>query len=433
MVNFATGLADLGWEVTVLTVKPNPYNPLERRLDLDIPEHRLAEISVVAVDTPLEVRFLYAARACAHRVLKTLRYFGSPPGAALKPESDDISPNRQSTFPWLLALVDHGYRRAFSQAKGLARGYDALWVSYGPRYMVDVGGLLADRFSSAGFVMDVRDPIVRSGSFADPRSTGRQRRTEAKLAQRADAVTLVSGPLLENAVAFTCPVSVISNGFGELEKLVGNPVEAPDVRRPFTLYYGGRLSPAQDARALAAACRKLNETVPVVVQYAGTDFSAFSQAFEDQNAGQLLSNLGLVSRPDSLAHAKAADVVAVFSWNDSEKGILTGKIFELIALNTPIAVLMVGESRGSALSEMFQGDPMRRVFETSLDEGNVQEIVDFLISAPRFDENFRKEFQGISRYKQYSYPVLCEKLSAVLGSAVESRKLASRQAGDDQR
>lgn len=269
--------------------------------------------------------------------------------------------------------------------------------------------------------MDVRYPIVRRGALRDDRGVRDQERRERLVAARADGLTQVSPHLLSDDLEVTIVSATIPNGFEE-QLAADRPERSSNRPRDvFVAYYGGRIYPAQDVRPFALACRILSESRPVRVEYAGQSAATFIAAFREAGAESLVLNLGVIPREESLRRARNADVVPVFSWNTSEKGILTGKVFELIAVNTPIAVIVAGEHRTSALAELFEGDVMRRVFGTATDEESVGELVDFLEFTAHLPNVVLREFAGADRYADYSHASLSRRLSDVIESLLETR------------
>ena len=427
IVNFAVGLTELGWDVDVLAVGPNTFNPLERRLDFEYPEERLRKVRVVEVSPPWEAKALYAIRGILRTLFglpgKVRRRADGPLGEAEKPPSapDGRSVARGPLKRLLDSVLDRGYRRVFSRASGLASGYDAIWTSFGPRVMVDVGLDMSRRFPSAAFVMDVRDPLVRPSLARDAREVSDQKARETRLARSSvDALSLVSEYFIEDPASFRAPIATIPNGFDVTLAVWPRPQK--QVERPLTVYYGGRLYPAQDVRPLAAACLAVSQSRAVRVEYAGPDAAEFVEAFASQGADHLVQDLGVLSRGDSLRHAREADVVTVFSWNTTERGILTGKVFELIAIDTPIAVVVAGDHATSALAEMFEGDRLRRVFGDSLGSEAIDELADFIRGARDIPEEVRAGWRGVEKYREYSHPVIVQRLSQCLEDAVARRR-----------
>ncbi len=437
IVNFAAGLRELGWDVDVVTVGPNPFNPLERHLDLHCPEEQLRGIRVIEVDPPWEAKALYWARGAVSPLLRGAasavsqwRDRTEPRGRARRGSAaaePGPNPPHPAVTPWaplrraLDAVLDGAYRRVFVKASGLSAEYDAIWPTYGPRVMVDVGLDMARRFPGAAFVMDVRDPLVGRSSL-DARERSAQVAREMRLARsRVDALSVVSEPCVDHPSAFSAPIVEIPNGFEVRLTSRHNRVQK-DARTPLTVYYGGRLYPAQDVRPLAAACRLVSRSRAIRVEYAGRDGADFAAAFESQGVGHLVADLGMLTRSESLERARAADVVAVLSWNTAARGILTGKVFELIAIDTPIAVVVAGDYATSALAQLFSGDPVRRVFGDSLDPEAVSDLADFIRHARDIPDGVRLAFSGASRYREYAHPVLARRLSRCIEEAVSRRK-----------
>jgi hypothetical protein len=135
----------------------------------------------------------------------------------------------------------------------------------------------------------------------------------------------------------------------------------------------------------------------------------------------LVRDHGRVSRPEALELAAAADVAVVLSWNTDEKGVMTGKIYELIATDVPILVLVAGDHAGSSLASVLAGDPLRRVFNSAADPDNTAEVRSFLEGLPCTDARVMEEFSGPVRYESMSYPAIVAGLDDFLTSLLERR------------
>lgn len=430
IVNMARELHALGWEVDVLTVDANLANPLERRLDLGVPDVLLDGVRVVSAPVPAEAKVLYRAREAAARVVARVRGSRRGNGREIPARSGGAGSATEVTggaagllYRTLLTRVDRGYIRTFARAQGLRSAYDVVLVSFGPRYMVDAGVALADRFPGAAFVMDVRDPVVRRKGVESEWQQEEQRRAERLLAERADGTTVVSQHMIFAPETFRGPIRDVPNGFSvdPTPERASSRGDDGGGEGPLRVFYGGRLYAAQRLDVLAAACLELSGTREVVVDYAGPDSQAFVQAFAEHGAQALVRDHGRVSRPEALELAAAADVAVVLSWNTDEKGVMTGKIYELIATDVPILVLVAGDHAGSSLASVLAGDPLRRVFNSAADPDNTAEVRSFLEGLPCTDARVMEEFSGPVRYESMSYPAIVAGLDDFLTSLLERR------------
>lgn len=425
MLALSEGLSELGWTVDVLTVNANPFNPLESRLDLDVEPGPL--VSVITFDSPRVARILYAVRGYLAKARRTSFH-----GVTRESTARKGTRGKRLQLLKLASLsnrrarkaIDAGYVGRFAKARGIGHEYDVVFSSFGPRYMVDAGIALSHRFPSAALVVDIRDPIVRKKGAETPQETSCQLRMEERMASVADGISVVSVEMLSFPEdRYRGVVSVIPNGFHAL------PPAAAPIRTSrsevLKLYYGGRLYENQRLESLVLACLALHQDIPVIVEYAGPDGADFLSRFEKHGAGGLVHLNGFLPRDAALALATSCHVAIVLSWHTSEKGVMTGKVYELIALNLPVVAIVVGDHAGSSLAQAFVGDPLRRVFSNEPDDGDtVESIADFLVFASSAPQVLRARFSGPETYADMSYARIVHSLNTFLETVVRHKGLA---------
>lgn len=416
VTNLAMGLVDNGWDVDVLTVDANLANPLERRLDLGYDEELLQRVRIISAPAPWTARILYRVRGLRGGGTQTFRAGEASSAGRFQRTLSSFRSfvNRQG-----LKVVDRSYVKAFSRVSPPRAAYDVVLASWGPRYMVDVGVAVAKRFPEARLVIDVRDYIVRRQDVIDPEALAQQRSIQSTMYAKADGVTAVSRHMLSGLESYEGAFREITNAF---EVPSDQQARTAPNNEVLTLYYGGRLYPGRRMDALVLACIKVSQNRPIKVQYAGPDGAAFEAAFHEFGAGGLVENLGMVSRDHSLRLGRGADVAIVLSWNTVEKGVMTAKVYELIASDVPIVVLVTGDHKTSGLAELFSHDPLRKVFGVGGDSHNVDEVARFLVSAADAPVEVRQQNFGPEKYASVSYPHVTRELSNFLRSLmVEDR------------
>lgn len=429
--NFAVGLAREGWQVDVLTVKANRFDPQEMsRLDLGFPIASLEGLEIIERRPPVEAILYHLTLTQIFRMRNFARrlmgeQFGTRRAvrggvAGSSPHRPPRRSLRSLAIGAAESWIDRGFRRVLTRKRGLREDYSAIWTTFGPRHMIETAISISDRYPRARFVMDLRDPIVRTPCL-HPSERSRQIHLESLLALRADVLTLVSPHLLSDPEKFTIPRVVIPNGF-EVGVMTERLAFAGGEDDRLTIYYGGTIYPAQDVTPLAEACSLLLARCDVRVQYAGGHFAQFSAPFVELGISHCLEDLGHISRPESLDHMSGAHAVAIFSWNGAEKGILTGKIFEAIAANVPVVAIVAGEHTSSALAEMLAGDPLRQVFGGSDDPNSSRKIAEFLASLRDLPESVYEMYRGTRRYARFSHSHIVKELSRVLDPSEDTSK-----------
>lgn len=426
ITNFARGLARLGWEVDVLTVHANLANPLERRLDLGVDVSGEQGLSVITVPAPMAVVLTYAFRGALNRLREISREVrrgsavtvgANGSGDMLPALSSARTSFQECVYAKLTSFVDGSYVRTFQSALNLQSEYDVCFVSFGPRYMIDVAYAMSRRFPEAKHVVDVRDPIVRPGHDLAMSALLKQQRSQTLAAAFADAFSLVSEELLAEGDRFGADTQVIPNGFSQ-EDVGCDSKSRPKSDSVLRLYYGGRLYRQQSLKALVELCGTLREQCVIEMHYAGPDSGEFVQAFMERGLTSVVTDHGRVSRSESLQLADWCDVAVVLSWNTSERGVMTGKVYELIAINVPILALVVGDHATSALAETFYGDYLRQVYSAEDSGANVVDMARWVMAVAEESVGLREIYDGPSRYSRFGYSSIVAELDVFLRGIV---------------
>jgi glycosyltransferase involved in cell wall biosynthesis len=158
------------------------------------------------------------------------------------------------------------------------------------------------------------------------------------LCRAADRVITVSEGLAETLKTMTsAPVTVIPNGFDS--SLL--PAELPPPSRIFTILYAGTLVPVrQDPRPVfqaLAIClnRGLIPRGEVEIIFLGTKPETLNLYLKDGFEHLPIRVVGRERHKQALALQTQASVLLVLA-HASEKGIMTGKIFDYLAAGRPI-------------------------------------------------------------------------------------------------
>lgn len=429
LTNLALGLESQGWSVRVVTMGINEHNPLELGPEDTLAAGQVGYLPVVTARAPWLARRLYALRAAVGRGRSGPRsWTAAAPTGSSTGRSEVARVIRRLTGAINLLL-----RRAVGerQAAALVRATlvgpipDAVFVSFGPSYMIRVGTRLADVWPGAAVVMDLRDPIVRGWGGETSQVREGQLRIQRRMLRKVAGVTVVSEGMVEGPGLEHAQIEVVPNGFEKWRDPIDKSFSraADDV---LTLYYGGRLYPTQSLDALVSACAELARSRRVEVHYAGLHSRDFIEAFDVYGASDLVVSHGLVSREESLALQDAADVNILLSWNHLERGVMTGKVYELIAGRRPIVCLVAGDHEGSALADLFRGDQRRRVFSPEISPENVDAIIDFLDWCGSLPDDVADRDHDEVRYGHLTVDNLAMKLSRYL-SRLTAEKQASRR------
>ncbi|HYV16963.1 MAG TPA: glycosyltransferase [Conexibacter sp.] len=181
---------------------------------------------------------------------------------------------------------------------------------------------------------------------------------ERQTVRRADAVVTVSDPLAEDLRRrHDVVVETITNGFDPEAAIADEPPAAAIDPAKLTLVHTGglggerTLQPLLDAHArLVHEDRALSGRVELVL--AGQQ-TASERAMYARHP-ELVRHLGFVTRPESLALQRAADVLVLVT-SGARTGEATGKLFEYLATGRPIVVLGAGSAAGDIVARTQTG------------------------------------------------------------------------------
>lgn len=421
LTSLAAELTRLGWEVDVLTVAANPWNRLESSEGLGFDPQALNQVHVQSVPVPLMVRSFYAVREMARRCRRPFSGSKRVPSGTTRARSNQAAGFGSRALQWVRGLVrsamDAAYVRGISRALNGSRHYDVLYVSFGPSYMIDLGCRLADMLPFAAFVMDVRDPIVRRLDGYETVISERQVDLEQKMLRRVDGLVAVAPECIFADDLGGVPFLHLSNGYAsDVQSSAGVAVRARKIGidEPIRVFYGGSLYTSQRLDSFVLSALEIAKRHPIEVHYAGRHFEAFERSFSAEGASELLVNHGFIPRGEAIALLNRAHIALLLAWNHAERGLMTGKVYELIASDVPILCLIAGDHESAALTEFFGDDPIRRVFNADPERSSIPEIADFILHCAELSTEEIVAHRGVSRYEDLSYSALGRKLDAFL-------------------
>lgn len=222
--------------------------------------------------------------------------------------------------------------------------FDAIWATSDPLVPMALAGEMA-RIGGIPWVADIRDSfnVQHMGSWYKRPFFARQERI---LTARADRVVAVSEGLARGLGGrIGKEITVIHNGFDEtlLPKIA--PVPGP----LFTIVYAGNLvwphrnpAPLLEAVELCLT-RNLLPRHEIQVQFYGTDPKLIERCYPGGMARLPMKILPRVPHHEMLSISMASSVLLLVS-QPSEKGVLTGKVFDYLAARRPI--LAVPDDQG---------------------------------------------------------------------------------------
>ncbi len=265
---------------------------------------------------------------------------------------------------------DFWIRRATAAGNRLfgEKQFDWIFSSYASPASHIVAGMLAGK-NVCRWVADYRDLWIENHVWVGKWPfTVLERVLEKKyVGTRADLITTVSVPLAKVLQKkFRAPVHVIENGFDEDDYNTDFfPYFTEKKRR---IVYTGTIYPEKrDPSPLFAAistladeseeiCRKMDEGLEVL--FFGDENEWLNNLIREHRVQRWVKYQGKVGRGEALRIQKQADLLLFLEWdNGAVDGILTGKLFEYLAMRKPILGVGVSSrtSPGALMEEAGVG------------------------------------------------------------------------------
>lgn len=277
---------------------------------------------------------------------------------------------RQASLPRRLAdalylylwwLADVSFRRAaIRELKRLKGPYDIVFSSYAPFSVHEIARWAKRKGIAKKWIADFRDEVGLSFRWQN----GRKERYMRMLRKEADMLCAVSEGFLE-MMRFEDVGRVLSNGFDRED--AGGVAEREhektgELRVVYcgTIEMGRKSIPPRDLTPMFRALRALadgkaldRERLKLV--YAGGEGTLFTSYAEACGLKECVEDHGRVSREESIRLQRGADILLMASWNmASQRGILTGKLFEYMMMDKPIVCCMSGDLPQSGVKKVLE-------------------------------------------------------------------------------
>ena len=241
---------------------------------------------------------------------------------------------------------------------------------------------MADRW-----IADFRDPMFYQ--YHDAHNLRRLKR-QHRIEREADLVTIVS----EGAQSkFRCEgvaeekIICIPNGFDpeDAAQTVGTPTEG--MLRIFyagTLY-AGRRDFSVVFRAISELHREgLVEPERIRFEYAGNEWPVMRSFAEQYGLTDCCINHGFIPRSRVLELLGEADCTAVCTHNtQTDQGVVTGKVFELLLVGKPIVTVVNGDTAGSELGAIVRDCHAGPVYEQPTHDSDYPVLKQWLLDTYR--------------------------------------------------
>ncbi len=324
--------AQAGAEVVVLTAAKQAY---DAPLTLVLPE--LPGVRVVEVG-PQAALAKPARHGAVLRVLKRIRDFGSRHLGVVLDVRDRWVRDAQQVLPSLLEQVD------------------VVVSTHGPRGAHMIAARMKTAKPTLHWIADYRDLWSENHLFAlGGAARRRERKLECKTMQAADAFTTVSDELADALRRMHGRrVEVVPNGF---DPDVLDTIRPLVNDRPVLVYTGRLYRDTRDPRPLFQALAELSregqlQPGAVRVDFYGPRDPWLEDTISQFGVGEWVRTCGHVTWQEALsAQAGASMLLLLEGANVEAAGMLTGKLFEYLALKRPI--LSIGSAGDSAIARVL--------------------------------------------------------------------------------
>ncbi len=271
---------------------------------------------------------------------------------------------------WILRAVDAVYvyldwfadrnfcRMARRELKKLNGTYDVVFSTYASYAVHEVAQKAKKTGMAKKWFADFRDEVGMPFACQEKR----KQRYMQMIRRDADIISAVSQGFLE-MMHFDDTGRVLSNGF-DREDIP--QVEASAQEKAMRFVYCGQFNMGRrdvKDRDLTPAFHALSQLVQeglvrkedIRLVYAGNEGALMRRYAASCGLEECVEDHGLVSRKESIRLQKSGDVLLLSSVHTaSQKGILTGKLFEYMMMDKPIICCMGGDLAGSGVKQVMQ-------------------------------------------------------------------------------
>ena len=303
--------------------------------------------------------------------------------------------------------------------------FDVIFSSYPGTQTHFLAMHLMRKGTAKKWIADFRDPMcyMEYDKYRYKRSMHTQHRIE----RMADAITIVSEGAMEK---FRCEgvseskITYMPNGYDpddfDIDALNTSPT--PDKLRIFyagTLYAGKR-----DLTTMFRAISELSkegsiDTSKVSVEYAGNEWPIMLNFAEKFGLESICTNYGFVTRTEVMEIMSEIDCSVVCSHNTKlDKGVVTGKVFELLLVGKPIIAVITGDEPNSELGAIVRNCNAGIVYEEATDDTDYPAFKEWL--KEKYDEKMKcgsiKAELNKNERDKYSYENIAHKLYQLMCS-----------------
>lgn len=349
-LKFVKYLPEFGIQPIVLTVDPG-------------------SASYPSIDASLMAEVLAGIEVVRTKSFEPLRLLAAVGGKGAVPHAGFAGSGRQSVMQramrwvrgnWMIPDARRGWvRHAVRTAIDIIERerIDTIVTSSPPHSSQLIGLELKKRFPKLRWIADLRDPwtdiYFAKELHKGPRALRLDAQWEARVMKEADALVVV-GPSMKKSFAerygseVEKKISVITNGYDQADI---DRVAKPELRKEkFRITYVGTMAGSYDPRVFFRAISEVVKARPAIafeLRFVGGVAAEVRAMAEEAGLGAICSWVPTVPHDEALKEMVAAHMLLlVIPGGVGEERILTGKLFEYLAVQRPI--VGIGPVHGDA-------------------------------------------------------------------------------------
>lgn len=245
------------------------------------------------------------------------------------------------------------------------KAFDAIISTSPPPSVHIIGGIIKRLFPSLKWIADYRDLWSHDLYFSNKFSAKISEPIEKFFISKADQITTISEYLRKKMNnMMNKEILLVRNSFGEKEltrvEKINTKKRKKNKIKNFIYtgaFYPVRRSPENFFKAIHILKKKYPELKNLMkVEIYGVPNIPIEQMIKDLNIQDIVQYRGIVDINESLKIQEEADYLLFFNLteieNETEKGIITGKLYEYITAGTPI--ISIGKVEDSEANQIIK-------------------------------------------------------------------------------
>ena len=257
------------------------------------------------------------------------------------------------------------YKGLINEAKKInLKDFDYVIATYPGAGVHDAGVWIKKTGRAKKFVADYRDPAYNPGGRSRKIEAIHDKKVQDRAVYASDFIVCVSKGMAETLIAQykekkIAPVFVVNNGY-DLEDHITLENSFLDKDKFNFVYTGALYNGRRTVEMLAEVLKEILEEGVIKknelrIHYAGSDYLELLSQLKPYGLEEIAIDHGYVTRSESLAMQKEADVVLLLNWNqDNYTGVIPGKLYEYMASKRIICALIMGNQSGSETAKMIR-------------------------------------------------------------------------------